>query len=108
MGEGDVYKFNEILKKKVQKGAEACNILIGQAAFLKAEQKIVAFVRLHEPIKGETKLQRRKNKAVNTTAPVVGTEMRGSNELGKGSNDLSRGINIHEILIFEIFYLQIA
>ena len=62
MGEGDVYKFNEILKKKVQKGAEACNILIGQAAFLKAEQKIVAFVRLHEPIKGETKLHQRRNK----------------------------------------------
>ena len=50
--EGDVYKFNELLKKKVQKGAEACNILIGQAGFLKDEQKIVAFVRLHEPITG--------------------------------------------------------
>ena len=33
---------------------------------------------------------------------------RGSNELGRGSIDLGMGINIHEMLISELFYLQIA
>ena len=50
--EGDGHKFNEPFKKKVPKGAEACNILVGQASFVPEEKKIVAFVRLHEPITG--------------------------------------------------------
>ena len=50
---GDVHKFNQAFKKKIPKGAEACNILIGQSTALKEDQKILAFVRLHDPIRGE-------------------------------------------------------
>ena len=40
--------------------------------------------------------------------PCRGRLGRGSNELGRGRNYLGRGLNIHKILVSELFYLQKA
>ena len=61
---------------------------------------------------GKAGVERRRTTRPYTRQPCRGQLGRGSielgrggNELGKARNDLDRGINIHDTLISELFYL---
>ena len=47
-----------------------------------------------------------RNSTTKLTPRSRGRLGRGSNELGRGGDDFGRGINIHGILISELFYIS--